>query len=409
MKVLFINTVCGTGSTGRICTDLAKSYEAQGHEVKITYRATQKLGKDFEKYGVCIGTKWDVYAHVLLSRITDKAGFYSKAATRKLVQYIRTYQPDVIHLHNLHGYYINLEVLFDYLKHEYKGKVLWTLHDCWAFTGHCVYYSYAGCNKWKTGCHNCVQRGQYPISMVVDRSRKNYEDKKRILTGVPNMTIATVSQWLKEQVEDSFLNCYPVVRVYNGIDYTVFRPLESNIREELGVADKKMILAVADDWNEPRKGLSRLLELAKIAPEDWVFVIVGISEELIKKLPANNCIGLQRTSDREELVRLYTAADIFYNPSVEETFGLVTAEAIACGTYAVVMDVTACSEPMGIYGKALKTTDVRAALEAITEVLGWEKDMPPKEFTNEKMEQGYWELYTGKFETNGKLVKDVQI
>ncbi len=396
MKVLFINTVCGAGSTGRICTDLAKSFEAQGHEVKITYRATQELPENCRKYGVCVGTKGDVFRHAFLARITDKTGFYSKAATRKLVAYMRQYQPDVIHMHNLHGYYVNLEILFDYLKHEHKGKVIWTLHDCWAFTGHCAYYAYVGCDRWKTGCHHCPQKKSYPISVLADRSKKNYADKKRLFTGVPNMTIVTVSQWLKKEAEASFLREYPVVRVYNGIDYNVFRPLPNNIREKLGIGESKMILSVSDGWDE-RKGFNRLLDVAKYAPENWRFVIVGLAKEQIAQLP-ENCIGMERTWNQEELVQLYTAADVFYNPSVEETFGLVTAEAIACGTYAVVMDTTACPEPMGVYGKALKTTEIQESLEAITEVLSWEKVVPEKEFTNEKMISGYWAQYTGKNE-----------
>lgn len=391
MRILMINTVCGTGSTGRICTDLAKSFEAQGHEIKITYRATQDLPEDCQKYGVCIGTKKSVYAHALLSRITDKAGFYSKAATKKLVRFMRQYQPDVIHLHNLHGYYINLPILFDYLKHEHKGKVVWTLHDCWAFTGHCVHYAYVGCDKWKTGCANCPQKKTYPVSMLKDRSKLNYEEKKRLFTGVPNMTIVTVSQWLKEQAKSSFLREYPVERVYNGIDYAIFRPLQSDIREKLGVGNKKMLLSVSSGWDD-RKGYGRLLALAAKAPEDWRFVIVGLAKEQIEQL-SSNCIGMERTWDREEMVKLYTAADVFYHPSVEETFGLVTAEALACGTYGVVMNSTACPEPLGENGLVLESGDPHEAVTKISQVLTWGKCEPQRQFTKEKMVQEYLATY----------------
>ena len=386
------------GSTGRICTELAKSFEQQGHEVKITYRGTQALSADAEKYGVRVGTKKDVYFHALASRISDRAGFYSKSATQKLVQSIREYDPDVIHLHNLHGYYVNLKILFHYLKTEFKGKVIWTLHDCWAFTGHCVHYSYVGCDKWKTGCENCPQKKTYPTAIFADRSKKNYEEKKHLFTGVPNMTIVTVSQWLKEQAEASFLGCYPVVKVYNGINYDIYRPLPSNIRGKLGIGDKKMILSVSSGWDD-RKGYGRLLALAAKAPENWRFVVVGLSKEQIAQLPPN-CIGMERTWDREEMVKLYTAADVFYHPSVEETFGLVTAEAIACGTYALVMNATACPEPLGDYGLVLNSGEPEETLEKISEVFKWKKRAPVTEFTKKKMTEGYLALYEGQTEGN---------
>ena len=212
MKVLFINTVFGRGSTGRIVAQIGS---ADGG----SYIAAYGRGKKSEDpHALYIGSPWDRYLHAALSRITDRAGFYSRSATRKLVGFIREYQPDVIHLHNLHGYYLNLPILFDYLKNEYKGRVVWTLHDCWAFTGHCVHYTYAGCDKWKTGCKNCPEKRSYPASWLLDRSAKNYEDKKSLFTGVPNMTLVTPSKWLAQQVLQSFLNEYPCHVIHNGID-----------------------------------------------------------------------------------------------------------------------------------------------------------------------------------------------
>lgn len=392
MKVFMINTVCGTGSTGRICTALADSVTALDHEAKIAYRGSYAPPEEYQKYGVPVGSNAGVYCHALFSRLTDRAGFFSKRATRKLVDYIRQYQPDVIHLHNLHGYYINLEILFDYLKTEFKGRVVWTLHDCWAFTGHCTYYTCAGCDKWKTGCHHCPEKGRYPASRLLDSSQKNYKDKKRILTGVPNLTVVTVSQWLKQQVEQSFLGGYPVKCVYNGIDYSIFRPLQSDVRTRLGLENKKMILAVSDGWGV-RKGLHRLLSAAASAPEDWHFVIVGMNREQIESLP-RNCTGMERTWNQEELVKLYTAADVFYNPSMEETFGLVTAEAIACGTPAVVMNSTACPEPLCGYGVALDSLEPEAAISAIEQQMGRKQSLPELHFAKEKMIDQYISLYT---------------
>ena len=239
MKVLFINSVYGRGSTGRIVKQLGDRLEQDGHSYMVAYGRGEKVT---DPHTYFIGGKLSSYWHAAMARITDKCGFYSRRATRKLLKFIRQYQPDVIHLHNLHGYYINIELLFAYLKNEFTGKVIWTLHDCWAYTGHCTYYTCAGCGKWKTACHHCPEKGCYPASWLLDNSQKNYKDKKSIFTDVPNMTVVTVSQWLKEQVEQSFLGCYPVKRVYNGIDYNIFRPLQSNVRATLGLENKKIII-----------------------------------------------------------------------------------------------------------------------------------------------------------------------
>jgi len=388
MKVLFINTVFGKGSTGKIITQIGSAVEAAGGSYMAAYGRGKKAD---DPHAWFMGSTFDRYLHAALSRITDRTGFYSRSATRKLVSFIRMYQPDVIHLHNLHGYYINLAILFDYLKTEFKGKVVWTLHDCWAFTGHCVHYTWAGCQKWKTGCHHCQEKGSYPASRLLDRSAENYADKKRLFTGVPNMTVVTVSQWLKAQAEQSFLGCYPVECVYNGIDYSRFRPLESDIRQKLGLENKKMILSVSDGWND-RKGYFRLLELAAAAPPDWHFVVVGLSKKQIAAMPAN-ITGMERTWNQEELIKLYTAADVFYNPSVEETFGLVTAEALACGTPAVVMDSTACPEPVCDYGIVLRQFRTDAAIAAIKEITTWKKEPCKQVFTEKSMADNYLACY----------------
>ena len=393
MKVLFINTVFGRGSTGKIITQIGSAVEAAGGSYITAYGRGQKSD---DPHALFIGNSWDQYFHAVLSRITDRTGFYSRHSTRKLVDFIRQYQPDVIHLHNLHGYYLNLSVLFDYLKTEFTGKVVWTLHDCWAFTGHCVHYTWAGCDKWKTGCSCCPEKKSYPASRLLDRSAENYADKKRLFTGVPNMTVVTVSRWLKEQAEQSFLGGYPVECVYNGIDYSRFHPLDSYVRQKLGLEDKKMILSVSDGWNE-RKGLFRLLELAEIAPADWHFVVVGLSKKQIAAMPGN-ITGMERTWNQQELVELYSAADVFYNPSVEETFGLVTAEALACGTPAVVMNKTACPEPLGDYGLVLESGDAEEAVEKIRQVMQWERRGPQRNFTQSSMIENYFDCYMEKKE-----------
>lgn len=339
MKVLLINSVYGRGSTGRIVKDLGEALEKQGHSYMVAYGRGEKLA---DPHCYFIGSKASVYFHAAMSRLTDRAGFYSKAATKKLVRFIGEYAPDVIHLHNLHGYYLNVEILFDFLKTQYKGKVIWTLHDCWAFTGHCVHFTCAGCHKWKTGCHHCPQKTTYPASILADNAKDNYSKKKQVFCGVPNMTIVTVSQWLKTVAEHSFLGDYPVRCVYNGIDTEVFQPVKNGIKQELGIQEKKLILLVSDGWNA-QKGFDRALAVADAAPSDWHFVMVGLTPGQIRSLPSN-ITGLDRIWNRQKLIEYYSAADVFFNPSVEETFGLVTAEAMACGTPAVVMNSTACPE-----------------------------------------------------------------
>ena len=388
MKVLFINTVFSRGSTARIAREIGSHVEKLGGSYMVAYGRGEKSD---DPHAYFIGSKADYYLHAGMTRITDKCGFYSKAATKKLIDFIRAYQPDIIHLHNLHGYYLNIEILFDYLKTEYTGKVVWTLHDCWAFTGHCVHFTIAKCSKWQTGCHSCPQKNTYPVSNFRDNSRWNYERKKTLFSGVPNMTVVTVSQWLKTMAEQSFLGQYPVQCVYNGIDDRNFHPVENNVKLELGIEGKKMILLVSDGWNE-QKGYSKTLETARLAPKDWHFVMVGVSKDQNAQLP-ENITGISGLWNPGKLIEYYSAADVFFNPSLEETFGLVTAEAIACGTPAVVMDSTACAEPLNGYGVILKEYTPAAALKAIEECLTIPKNQSVNQFTLEKMTAGYLACY----------------
>ena len=369
MKVLFINTVYGLGSTGRIVADLGKMLEENGHEFKVAYgRGDHRNDPHCYK----VGSDLDVYIHAGLSRITDRTGFYSSRSTRKLVKFIKEYDPDIIHLHNLHGYYLNVKILFQFLLSEYKGRVIWTLHDCWAFTGHCVHFTYAGCDKWKNGCNHCSQRNEYPASVLFDRSAENYRDKKRLFASLNNLEIITVSKWLKKTVEASFLQGAKLTCVYNGVDTEKFKPVLNKVKEELGIVDNKMILLVSDGWIE-QKGYSTVLGVAKAAPSDWRFIMVGLTKRQISELP-KNIIGFERIWDQDKLVEYYSAADVFFNPSLEETFGLVTAEAMACGTPAVVMDSTACPELIvhGMNGKAVEVgAEAREMVDALASTMNY--------------------------------------
>lgn len=320
MRVLFINTVFGKGSTGRIVQDIGEVLEKNGHEYIALY-GRPPISDD--PHAVFIGGSLDAKIHAGLSRITDKSGFYSVNATKKAIAFIREYQPDVIHMHNLHGYYINLEFLFSFLRTEYHGKVIWTLHDCWAFTGHCVHYTYAKCGKWKTQCSHCPEKKRYPASLLLDNSKKNYIRKNKILTGIPNMTIVTPSQWLADQVGESFLKGYPCRVINNGIDLRVFVPQEVQVK-------RPYVLNIMDGLDE-RKGFSDLVEISKQIADLYDFVIIGLNKDEVNQVP-ENIRAICRTSSQKELARYYSGASFLVNTTYEDTFPTVNIEALACGT-----------------------------------------------------------------------------
>lgn len=327
MRILMINVVCGIRSTGRICTDLATALEDQGHEVKIAY-GRELVPDKFKKYSVRIGSDLDVKLHGIRARLLDGCGWGSKKATRKFIKWVEKFDPDVIHLHNIHGYYINLEILFGYLRTCGK-KIIWTLHDCWAFTGHSAYCDAINCERWMTGCYSCPNMKEYPESYV-DCSIRNWNKKNFIMDKIPNMTIVTPSNWLANLVRKSFLAQYPVTVIHNGIDTSQFYPMRNDFREFYGVNNKFMVLGVSTIWDE-MKGYSDYLKLADMLGDSYQVVLVGLSKEQIKKLPPN-IIGIERTNSVKELAYIYTAADLLVNLSYCENYPTVNIEACACGT-----------------------------------------------------------------------------
>lgn len=336
MKVLQINSVCGLGSTGRIATDIDSKLRENNIESYIAYGRETSIEND---HVIRIGNKLDYYIHGGLTRLFDTHALRgSTRATNKFVKQLKEIDPDIIHLHNLHGYYINIKILFNYLK-ETNKPVVWTLHDCWSFTGHCAHFSFVGCDKWIGGCSNCPMKKSYPSSYLFDNSTNNYIIKKESFTSLENMTIVTPSRWLANLTGQSFLAKYPVEVIHNGIDINIFKPVDDKyIREKLRLEDEFIILGVASIWSQ-RKGLHHFIELSKMLEDDCVIVLVGLNDQQINCLP-ENVIGIKRTSNINELAQIYSAANVFVNPSVEETFGLVTAEALACGTPAIVFDST---------------------------------------------------------------------
>lgn len=341
MKILHINSVCGVTGTGHIVTDLYDAAVARGFECMISYGEHKYKNAPEGRQTIEIGSLWDCQKHALLTRLCDMQGFGSRRATQIFLESVDNYKPDVIHLHNLHGYYMNIGLLFEFLKQR-KVRVIWTLHDCWPFTGHCVHFKSVGCERWKEGCYDCPQTKEYPSSWWVDRSYKNYLKKKEIFSGVEDMTLLVPSHWMEKRVRQSFLQNYNIQVVYNGIDLSKFKPEHSDFRQKYGLENQYIVLGVANVWVE-RKGLKTFLELAEVLGKDYSVVLVGLNAEQIAQLP-QGVLGLPRTDNVIQLVQIYTAADVFVNPSREETFGLTVAEAMACGTWPIVYTDTACAE-----------------------------------------------------------------
>ena len=345
MKYLFINSVAGFGSTGRIAAEKCRELMKEGHECVLAFGRDKANCDDIPT--VFIGRPLDVKLHAVRNRLLDDHGFGSRTATRRFLQWVREYDPDVIWLHNVHGYYIHLGELFTYLKTCGK-QILWTLHDCWAFTGHCAYFDFVGCEKWKTGCHSCPQKGSYPASLCLDNSRRNYANKKRLFTGIPNLKLIVPSYWLESRVKQSFLKEYPVEVVYNTINTDIFKPTPGDFRRRYGLEGKIILLGVASVW-DARKGLKDFLALSELLDERYKIVLIGLNQTQIDALPPS-ILGLPRTNSMQELAQAYSAADVYVNPSTEETFGMTAMEARCCGTEAIVYQNTACEEIVNRFG-----------------------------------------------------------
>lgn len=336
LKVLQINCA-SNGSTGNLAKSIHKALIDSGHESIIYYGIGCSDDKDIKP----VSSMFFVHIHSVLSRYTGMQGYFSFIPTLKLIRKIKKFSPDIIHLHNLHGSYINLPILFRFLK-KYNKKTVITLHDCWLFTGKCPHFVEVGCYRWLESCGNCLQLQTYPRSKFIDRTSKNLVHKKKWLDGFANLYIVTVSDWLKEMALRSHLNKYPIQRIYNGIDTTVFYPRDTErVVSKYNIKGKFIILGVASSWDD-RKGLKEFIKIANEFPQD-VVILVGLSQEQSEKLP-DNILTIHRTENKNELAEIYSAADVFMNFSKEETFGLVVTEAMACGTPAIVYNSTACPE-----------------------------------------------------------------
>ena len=323
MKILQISSNWGRGGPGGVVKDLHYCIINNGDESVIAY-GRDRIPSDISS--IRIGSKFDNYVHALFTRFFDRAGFGSTLATKKLIKMISANNPDIIHLHNLLGYYINIEVLFSFLK-KYNKPVIWTIHDCWPVTGHCINFERINCEKWVAGCYDCKLKKEYPESYFFDLSKRNWVEKREVFTGIPNMVLVCPSKWLKNIIANSFLKDYPIFVFPNGIDLTVFHPVKSNFREKYNLDDKIVLLAVAGVWNQ-MKGEHLLYEISTKLNENYKIVMVGKSS---RKNRPKSIIYIERTNNLEELVKWYSTADLFINPTFGDNFPTVNIEALACG------------------------------------------------------------------------------
>ena len=356
MNIFILNAVCGSGSTGRMVAEMAAFLKRHGHRVMAAYG----VGEGPE-WAVKINSRPGYCLHNGLSRLTDHAGLYSRPQTRYLIQKIREFQPDVVHIHTLHGYYVNYELLCGFLT-EAGIPVVMTLHDCWSFTGHCTHFTGIRCDQWKTGCASCPQLRRYPVCYGRGDAARNWQRKRQAFTGLPNLTIVTPSRWLGELAEQSFLGKFPIQVIPNGIDLTVFRPTPGASLPQ----GKPILLGAAGVW-EKSKGLFDFYRLAWLLPEHQI-VLAGLSPAQRRALPPE-ILGLGHISDPRELAALYTAASVFVNPTREDTFPTVNLEAQACGTPVVTYDSCGCPETLLPGGRAVAVGDVEALARTVREGL----------------------------------------
>lgn len=325
MKLLQINAALNRGSTGRIAEQIASLARGRGWDTYMIHGARYVNRSDMQTLQTV--TSLGEKVHAVKSMLFDAHGLGSTLATKRIVREIEGINPDIIHLHNIHGYYLNYKVLFGYLR-TVDIPVVWTLHDCWTMTGHCAHFDVIGCERWKTECYNCPLKRDYPKSLLLERSKRNYNLKKQLFTSVKNMTIVPVSRWLGEIVKESYLGCYPCNVINNGVDIQLFSPIENNLRTQLNIGDRTVLLGVATAWKD-EKGLQEFIRLSENT--SYQVVMVGVPEEIKRNLP-QSIIAINRTNNQQELAAYYSMADMLVNPTYADTFPTVNLEALACGT-----------------------------------------------------------------------------
>lgn len=358
MKILQINTFYNFGSTGRITYDLKLVHEANGIESFVAFGPNSNVNfqlledNSILKLQNLLQRKWSIFCN----RLFDHHGFYNITETRKLLCWIDLIKPDVIHLHNIHNHYVNVEMLFKYIK-QHDIPVVWTLHDCWSFTGHCAYFDYVGCEKWKSGCHNCPSLRDYPPTWFLDRTKKNFADKKVVFKGVKNLTIVSPSKWLGSLAKESFLKEYPVEVINNGVDTNIFKPSSCNVKKRYNLFGKKIILAVVAG-DTKRKGSDILRKIPSMLNDEEVLVWVGINEK-DSKISDPHFLSISHTNSRKEMAELYSAADCMINPTLEDNFPTVNIESLACGTPVVTFNTGGSIEAVLDYEKIIYDSNIQ--------------------------------------------------
>lgn len=398
MKVFQINAVYNLSSTGRTSTELHQSLLSRGIDSYVAYATTNK--PDDENLYV-IGNENDRKLHALLSRVTGKQGYYSKAATKRLLKYMDSVSPDIVHIRNLHGNYINLPMLLEYLAKKNIATVA-TLHDFFFLTGKCVYFTASGCDKWQTGCGKCPNLQNGNPTWLFDRTALMFSDKKRLFGNIPRLAFVGVSKWVADEASKS-----PIARaaaittsIYNWIDFNMFKPVDTDeIKKENGLDGSFVILGVSAIW-ETRKGLDKFLELSKHLQDDEKILLIGNMPDDVK-LP-DNIISIRKTDSMDELVKYYNCADVFLTFSLEETFGKVSAEALSCGTPVICYNSTANPELVGERcGYVVEKNDFEGVINAIKTVRKNGKSYysdscikyAKEKFDKEKNIEQYIELY----------------
>lgn len=375
MRIVQINAL-DKGSTGKIMLGIADVARKQGHDV-YTFSSSRKAEYPSVINHTYMDGKLSYYIHMFGGMYTGFEMAFSYFATKKLIKHIRKINPDIIHLHIMHGFYLNHKLFFNYLQ-KCNAKIIWTLHDCWSFTGRCPHFQITKCNKWKDGCGNCEYDPKaYPQSYVFDRTAIQWRSKKALYSGLKSLVLVTPSNWLGALLSDSYLREYPVEVINNGIDLSVFRPFKNRIREKYGISDDaKIILGVAFNWGE-RKGLDVFVKLAESLPKDYRIVLVGTNDKVDGQIPSK-IVSIHRTSNQQELAELYSEAEVFVNPTREEVLGLVNIEALACGTPVVTFKTGGSPECIDdTCGIVVPCNDVEAMEKAIRKIC--EEKLFPKE------------------------------
>lgn len=362
MKVLQINAVYGVGSTGVIVRDIHEMCMKKGIESYVAY-STSNVSLEEIKNGYQIGNALDKKLHAILCRINGKQAYFSRGSTKKLIKHIKEIRPDVVHLHNLHSNYINLNMLLDFLGKEGIAVVI-TLHDCWFFTGGCFHYTSVGCDRWKKECGNCPKKKKDTPAYLLDKSARILADRKKYLGSIEKLTVVGVSKWITDEARGTFLGEKDCITIHNGVDTEFFQPTESDLRERLGIGDKFVVLGIANKWLLPINA-ETLKTVVNSLGDDSVMVMIGCSEDDRDKLP-KNVIAMDFVRDRNLMRQVYSMADVFVNCTREESFSLVNVEAQACGTPTITYNNTgACETVDGVCGFAVETGNANALVEAI--------------------------------------------